>query len=79
MVKYFTERSGFVRNKENNSYIKFEELLKENKMNIPEVAKILNIPIMSLYDWKNGKSRPKLEKLLKIAKLFNVDVSEFTE
>lgn len=48
-------------------------------MNIPEVAKILNIPIMSLYDWKNGKSRPKLEKLLKIAKLFNVDVSEFTE
>lgn len=68
-----------MRNKENNSYIRFEELLKENKMNIPEVAKILNIPSMSLYDWKNGKSRPKLEKLLKIAKLFNVDVSEFTE
>ena len=61
------------------SYERFEELSKENNVNIPKVAETLNIPMTSLYDWKNGKSRPKLEKLIKIADFFHVSVSEFVE
>lgn len=61
------------------SYGRFEELMRENGMNIPKVSKETGIPITCLYDWKRGNSRPKLEKLLKISALFNVDVSEFAE
>ena len=53
--------------------------MNQRSMNIPKVSEELNIPMTSLYDWKNGNSKPKLEKLLKIAGLFGVDVSVFAD
>lgn len=68
-----------MKNREYKSYLKFEELMNQRSMNIPKVSEELNIPMTSLYDWKNGNSKPKLEKLLKIAWLFGVDVSVFAD
>lgn len=68
-----------MKNREYKSYLKFEELMNQKSMNIPKVSEELDIPMTSLYDWKNGNSKPKLEKLLKIAGFFGVDVSVFAD
>lgn len=68
-----------MKNREYKSYLKFEELMNQRSMNIPKVSEALDIPMTSLYDWKNGNSKPKLEKLLKIAGFFEVDVSVFAD
>lgn len=77
MQDIFKKGADILNNKTDKSYNRFNELMKENGMSIPKVSKETGIPITCLYDWKNGNSRPKLEKLLKISTLFNVDVSEF--
>lgn len=38
------------------------------------VAKETGITMSTLYDWKHGRSKPKTEKLLKIAKYFGVSI-----
>ena len=68
-----------MKNRKYESYLKFEELMNQKSMNIPKVSEELDIPMTSLYDWKNGNSKPKLEKLLKIAGFFGVDVSVFAD
>lgn len=68
-----------MKNRKYESYLKFEELMNQKSMNIPKVSEELDIPMTSLYDWKNDNSKPKLEKLLKIAGLFDVDVSIFAD
>lgn len=68
-----------MKNRKYESYLKFEELMNQKSMNIPKVSEELDIPMTSLYDWKNDNSKPKLEKLLKIAGLFGVDVSVFAD
>lgn len=68
-----------MKNREYKSYLKFEELMNQKSMNIPKVSEELDIPMTSLYDWKNGNSKPKLEKLLKIAGFFGVNVSVFAD
>ena len=42
-----------------------------------DVAKATNIPPSTFTDWKTGKSRPKLEKLVKIANCLGVTLEEF--
>ncbi len=42
-----------------------------------DVAKATGIVPSTFSDWKNGKSAPKLEKLLKIAEFFGVSVEDF--
>lgn len=68
-----------MKNRKYESYLKFEELMNQKSMNIPKVSEELDIPMTSLYDWKNDNSKPKLEKLLKIAGFFGVDVSVFAD
>lgn len=68
-----------MKNRKYESYLKFEELMNQKSMNIPKVSEELDIPMTSLYDWKNDNSKPKLEKLLKIAGFFDVDVSIFAD
>ena len=43
------------------------------------VSKETGIPANTFTDWKNGRSKPKFDKLLILAKYFNVPVEYFAE
>lgn len=58
-------------------YTKYAELRDKAGVKDATVAAETNIPKSTFTDWKAGRSKPKLEKLLKIAKFFNVSVEEF--
>lgn len=58
-------------------YEKFEALLVKNKITPYKVSKETGIATATLSDWKNGRSKPKTEKLLILAKYFNVDITYF--
>ena len=60
-------------------YTKFEELLNEKGVTAYAVSKSTNIPSSTFSDWKSGKSKPKIEKLQKIANFFDVPVTYFLE
>lgn len=59
-------------------YELFEKLLHERGVTAYQVAKATGISTGSLSDWKKGRSKPKLEKLQKIADYFGVSVDYFT-
>ncbi len=52
----------------------FAELLRRKGINVAEVSKATGIHPSTFSDWKSGKSRPKQDKLIKIAAYFNVTV-----
>lgn len=52
----------------------FAELLKEKGVTPYQVYKATGVAQSSLSDWKNGKSKPKYEKMVKIADYFGVSV-----
>lgn len=60
-------------------YENFELLLKKFNVRAADVAKATEIPASTFSDWKKGKSRPKTEKLQKIADYFNVDIQYLLE
>lgn len=62
-----------------NMYTKYVELRDSANVKDFEVAKATGIPSSTFSDWKKGKSKPKLEKLVKIARFFGVSVEEFIE
>ena len=41
-----------------------------------EVSKATGIPNSTFSDWKTGKSKPKIEKLKKIAEYFQIPITE---
>ena len=57
------------------SYKRFEELVRNNGVTAYAVSKATGIPNSTFSDWKKGKSKPKIEKLQKIAKDCDVSVS----
>lgn len=61
------------------SYFVFEKLITERNITSYRVAKDTGISPMTLSDWKNDKSKPKLEKMLKISEYLGVDVSVFAD
>ena len=61
------------------SYSRFEEILKEKSMKPYRVATDLGISPMSLSDWKNGKSKPKLDTMILIANYLGVPVTDFSD
>lgn len=61
------------------SYLRFEEILCEKGLTLYRVAKDLGISPMTLSDWKHDKSKPKMEKMIKIAKYLGVDIEEFAD
>ena len=61
------------------SYSRFEQILTEKSITPYRVATDLHISPMSLSDWKNGKSKPKMDKMLKIAEYLEVNVSDFSD
>lgn len=60
-------------------YEKFAELLLKNNKTAYAVAKETGIAQSVLSDWKTGRSKPKFDKLLLLAKYFDVPVEYFAE
>lgn len=58
-------------------YEKFAELLEQTNKTAYQVSKDTKIAQSVLSDWKKGKSKPKVDKLQKIAKYFGVPVNYF--
>ena len=58
-------------------YSVFEALLKEKATTAYAVSKATGIAVSTLSDWKNGRSKPKADKLKKIADFFGVSVEIF--
>lgn len=60
-------------------YKKFAELLKEKNLRVADVARKTEISPSTFSDWKKGKSKPKVDKLMKIAEILDVPISYFLE
>lgn len=60
-------------------YEKFEALLEKHGMTAYRVAEKTGISTSTLSAWKQGIYTPKIDKLQKIAELFNVPVTYFLE
>jgi len=71
MYLYVNTKGGFI------LFKKYEKLLSEKGITSYQVSKDKGIPTATLSDWKNGRSVPKLDKLIKIANYFDVTLEEF--
>ena len=60
-------------------YKKFADLLAKTNKTIYRVAVDTGIATATLYDWRDGKSRPKVDKLKIIADYFGVSIEYFLE
>lgn len=60
-------------------YQKYVELREKKGVTDYKVAEVTGITKSTFTDWKSGRSKPKLNKLLAIAKFFNVPVEYFVE
>lgn len=60
-------------------YKKFAELLEKNNKTAYKVAKDTGIAQSVLSDWKNGRSKPKVDKLKILSDYFNVPIEYFLE
>lgn len=60
-------------------YKKFDELLKKTNKTIYRVSKDTGIATATLYDWRDGRSNPKLEKIKIISNYFDVSIEYFLE
>ena len=57
-------------------YEKYVKLRDEKGVTDYRVAKDTGIPKSTFTDWKNGRSKPKTEKLVLLAKYFNVAIDD---
>lgn len=57
-------------------YDKFRQLLVEKGITPYKVAKETGISQVTLSDWKHGRSKPKVDKLVKIADFLNVPLEK---
>lgn len=73
------ERSDYIANINfvYNSYERFDNLLKKNKVNANTVARETGIATATLSNWKKGRYQPKVEKIEKIANYFKVNTDYF--
>ena len=60
-------------------YDKYRKLRDAKGLSDYAVSKETGICPSTFSDWKSGRSKPKPEKLLKIAKLFEVSLEYFYE
>ena len=60
-------------------YKKFADLLSKTNTTIYRVAADTGIATATLYDWRDGKSKPKVDKLKIIADYFGVSIEYFLE
>lgn len=57
-------------------YEEYVAIRDEKGMTDYEVSKISGVPRSTFTDWKTGRSKPKLPKLVKIAKAIGVSVTD---
>lgn len=57
-------------------YSAFEHLLKQSGATVYRVSKETGIAASTFTDWKNGRSAPKAEKLMRIAAFFGLSLDE---
>jgi len=60
-------------------YADYARLRDENGVTDYRVAKDTGIPKSTFSDWKSNRSKPKVEKLIKIANYFGVGVEELLQ
>lgn len=60
-------------------YNKFAQLLAKHSVTAFAVAKSTGVSPVTLSDWKNGKSKPKVDKLKKLADYFGVSIDYFLD
>lgn len=60
-------------------YETFKRLLEQKGVTAAQVARDTGISQVTFSDWKSGKSKPKADKLYKIAKYFGVPLEKFIE
>ena len=60
-------------------YKKFLLLLEKNNKTAYQVAKETGIAQSVLSDWKTGRSKPKVDKLVILARYFGVPIEYFLE
>jgi len=60
-------------------YNKYEELLQNTGKTSYQVSKDTGIGQNTLSNWKTGRSKPKIEKLQKLADYFQVPVTYFLD
>lgn len=60
-------------------YEKYEALIKEKGITSYRVAKDTGLSPVVFTDWKNGKSKPKVDKLKILADYFGVSIEYFLE
>ena len=60
-------------------YKKFADLLAKTNKTIYRVAIDTGIATATLYDWRDGRSKPKVDKLSTLAKYFGVSIEYFLE
>jgi repressor LexA len=60
-------------------YQKFEQLVKARGITTYRVAKDIGLAPTVFSDWKSGRSKPKVDKLKKIADYFGVTIEYFLE
>ncbi len=58
-------------------YSKFVRLLQRNNVTPYKVAKDTGISQSTLSDWKTGRATPKIDKLVILARYFNVAIDYF--
>ena len=58
-------------------YQKYLELLNKHKIKTADVCRATKIHPSTFTDWKKGKSKPKIDKIQKIADFFGVAITEF--
>ena len=58
---------------------KIMRLVKERGLTLNRLGRETGISSGNIYDWKSGRSRPKLQTLQKLADYFKVPVSYFIE
>lgn len=60
-------------------YERYSKLLDNKKVTSHKVSKETGIPYSCLSDWKAGRSKPKTDKLKKLAEYFGVTVDYFVD
>ncbi|QIB68226.1 helix-turn-helix transcriptional regulator [Aminipila butyrica] len=60
-------------------YQKFETLISERGVTPYRISQDTKIPQTTFSDWKSGRSKPKADKLLVLAKYFDVPIEYFLE
>ena len=60
-------------------YKKFEQLLLKTDKTIYRVSVDTGIATATLYDWRDGRSQPKIDKLKILADYFGISIEYFLE